>query len=92
MLSLVTKPFLLVVVSCFLTEFYAYCKLFFICLRYLLVRWVGQGRVSFVGMSVTLVLTCAGSILHQFRVSLHLQVRWEGSVQPLTATGTFYAI
>jgi hypothetical protein len=59
MLSLVTNPFLLVVVSCFLIELYVYCKLlscdyFASSLRYLLVRWVGQGRISFVGMSVTL--------------------------------------
>jgi hypothetical protein len=42
------------------------------CRHYVRVIWVGQGTVSFVGMSVTLVLASIGSILLHFLVCTHL--------------------
>lgn len=73
----VAIPCLLATVSCSLAELevcyillsYSYCSQ---SVHYMRVRWVGQRRISFVGMFVTLVLTCIGYILLHFLVYVHL--------------------
>ena len=71
------NPCLLATVSCSLADLEVYyilllCSYCAQSVHYMRVRWVGQRRISFVGMFVTLVLTCIGYILLHFLVYVHL--------------------